>query len=87
MSLGTQTTGSNAGTSLDAGTTGRADGMLVPALHDQAMASAAGAGVPPALQQLRRAGADAFVAGNAIFTAGDPVAEIAALRARCAEVA
>lgn len=32
-----------------------------------------------------RAGADTFVAGNAIFSAKDPVAEIAALRARCAE--
>lgn len=31
-----------------------------------------------------RAGADAFVAGNAVFAAGDPAAEIAALRARCA---
>lgn len=34
-----------------------------------------------------RAGADTFVAGNAVFGAKDPVAEIAALRARCAEVA
>ncbi len=31
-----------------------------------------------------RAGADTFVAGNAIFSAKDPVAEIAALRALCA---
>ncbi len=31
-----------------------------------------------------RAGADAFVAGNAIFAADDPRAEIGALRARCA---
>lgn len=34
-----------------------------------------------------RAGADTFVAGNAIFSAKDPVATIAALRARCAEQA
>lgn len=34
-----------------------------------------------------RAGADTFVAGNAIFSAKDPKAEIAALRARCAEMA
>ena len=34
-----------------------------------------------------RAGADTFVAGNAIFGASDPQAEIAALRAACAEVA
>jgi ribulose-phosphate 3-epimerase len=31
-----------------------------------------------------RAGADAFVAGNAIFSAADPGAEITALRAQCA---
>ncbi len=34
-----------------------------------------------------RAGADTFVAGNAIFSAADPTAEVAALRARCAEQA
>ena len=34
-----------------------------------------------------RAGADTFVAGNAIFSAADPKAEIGALRAQCAEVA
>lgn len=32
-----------------------------------------------------RAGADTFVAGNAIFSAPDPAAEIGALRARCME--
>jgi ribulose-phosphate 3-epimerase len=31
-----------------------------------------------------RAGADTFVAGNAIFSAKDPAAEISALRAKCA---
>jgi ribulose-phosphate 3-epimerase len=31
-----------------------------------------------------RAGADTFVAGNAVFSAADPAAEIAALRAQCA---
>jgi ribulose-phosphate 3-epimerase len=31
-----------------------------------------------------RAGADTFVAGNAVFAAADPVREVAALRARCA---
>jgi ribulose-phosphate 3-epimerase len=30
-----------------------------------------------------RAGADAFVAGHAVFSAGDPPSEITALRARC----
>jgi ribulose-phosphate 3-epimerase len=34
-----------------------------------------------------RAGADTFVAGNAIFSAADPATEIGALRARCAESA
>lgn len=34
-----------------------------------------------------RAGADTFVAGHAIFSAADPQAEIAALRALCAESA
>ena len=33
-----------------------------------------------------RAGADTFVAGNAIFSAADPKAEIAALRVKCAEL-
>lgn len=39
------------------------------------------------IAQCWRAGADTFVAGNAVFSAKDPAAEIAALRARCAEVA
>ena len=34
-----------------------------------------------------RAGADTFVAGNAVFAAADPAAEIAALRAQCAHTA
>ena len=34
-----------------------------------------------------RAGADTFVAGNAVFSAADPRAEVAALRARCAHLA
>ena len=33
------------------------------------------------------AGADTFVAGNAVFSAADPAAEIAALRGRCMETA
>ncbi len=37
------------------------------------------------IQQCWRAGADTFVAGNAIFGAKDPQAEIAALRALCTE--
>ena len=39
------------------------------------------------IASLWRAGADTFVAGNAIFSADDPQAEIAALRHRCLEVA
>jgi ribulose-phosphate 3-epimerase len=34
-----------------------------------------------------RAGADTFVAGNAVFAAADPRGEIGALRARCTEMA
>ncbi len=34
-----------------------------------------------------RAGADTFVAGNAVFGAADPAAEVRVLRARCAESA
>jgi len=34
-----------------------------------------------------RAGADSFVAGHAVFSAPDPRAEVAALRARCAHLA
>jgi ribulose-phosphate 3-epimerase len=37
--------------------------------------------------QCWRAGADAFVAGNAVFSARDPRAEIGALRDRCLETA
>ncbi|MDB4887472.1 MAG: ribulose-phosphate 3-epimerase [Gemmatimonadetes bacterium] len=37
--------------------------------------------------QCWRAGADAFVAGNAVFSASDPRAEIGALRDRCLETA
>ena len=39
------------------------------------------------IQRVWRAGADTFVAGNAIFSAKDPRAEIGALRARCRETA
>lgn len=37
------------------------------------------------IEAVWRAGADTFVAGNAVFSAEDPAAEIRALRARCAE--
>jgi ribulose-phosphate 3-epimerase len=37
------------------------------------------------IEKVWRAGADAFVAGNAVFTAKDPAGEIRALRAQCME--
>jgi len=37
------------------------------------------------IDKVWRAGADTFVAGNAVFTAKDPAGEIVELRARCAE--
>ena len=37
------------------------------------------------ISQCWRAGADTFVAGNAVFSADDPRSEIGALRAQCAE--
>lgn len=39
------------------------------------------------IREVWRAGADTFVAGNAVFSAPDPSAEIAALRAACMEQA
>jgi ribulose-phosphate 3-epimerase len=36
------------------------------------------------IEQIWNAGADTFVAGNAVFSAKDPAAEIRALRAKCA---
>jgi ribulose-phosphate 3-epimerase len=39
------------------------------------------------IREVWQAGADTFVAGNAVFTADDPAAEIAAMRAMCAETA
>ena len=38
------------------------------------------------IRDIWRAGADTFVAGNAVFTAADPRAEIAALRQQCLEL-
>ena len=37
------------------------------------------------IEKVWRSGADTFVAGNAVFTAKDPAAEIRALRAQCVE--
>lgn len=38
------------------------------------------------IEKVWRAGADTFVAGNAVFSANDPAAEIRALRSRCVTV-
>jgi ribulose-phosphate 3-epimerase len=61
------------------------------ALLDQARSSAAlevdGGVNRETIVQCWRAGADTFVAGNAVFSAADPRAEIGALRDRCREVA
>jgi ribulose-phosphate 3-epimerase len=39
------------------------------------------------IEKVWRSGADTFVAGNAVFSAKDPAAEIGVLRSRCAEKA
>jgi ribulose-phosphate 3-epimerase len=39
------------------------------------------------IHRVWRAGADTFVAGNAVFNASDPGAEISALRQLCMETA
>jgi ribulose-phosphate 3-epimerase len=61
------------------------------ALLDQARSGAAlevdGGINRETIVQCWRAGADTFVAGNAVFSAADPRAEIGALRDRCREVA
>jgi ribulose-phosphate 3-epimerase len=61
------------------------------ALLDQARSGAAlevdGGVNRETIVQCWRAGADTFVAGNAVFSAADPRAEIGALRDRCREVA
>ena len=63
----------------------RARGMLDEA-RSRAMLEVDGGVGRDTIASLWRAGADTFVAGNAIFSASDPRAEIGALRQRCMEV-
>ena len=63
----------------------RARRMLTDA-RSRAMLEVDGGVSRDTIASLWRAGADTFVAGNAIFSAADPQAEIAALRQRCMEV-
>jgi ribulose-phosphate 3-epimerase len=60
---------------------------LLDAAHSTAVLEADGGISRETIAACWRAGADTFVAGNAIFAAKDPLAEIAVLRARCAETA
>ncbi len=61
--------------------------QLLDETHSRALLEVDGGIARETITACWRAGADTFVAGNAIFSAKDPVAEIAALRARCAEQA
>ena len=63
---------------------GRARRML-DAAGSQAVLEVDGGISRETIHQCWRAGADTFVAGNAVFSADDPRAEIGALRAQCAE--
>jgi ribulose-phosphate 3-epimerase len=62
----------------------RARGML-DAARSRAALEVDGGIARDTIRACWRAGADTFVAGNAIFSAADPGAEIAALRQRCME--
>jgi ribulose-phosphate 3-epimerase len=64
----------------------RARAMLTEA-RSSALLEVDGGVARDTIQACWRAGADTFVAGNAVFTATDPAAEIRALRALCAEQA
>lgn len=56
---------------------------LLTAAHSSAALEVDGGISRSTIARCWRAGADTFVAGNAIFSAADPVAEVAALRAAC----
>lgn len=58
---------------------------LLDDAHGRAALEVDGAVSRDTIESLWRAGADTFVAGNAIFTAGDPRAEIEVLREICLE--
>ena len=61
--------------------------LMLDAAHSPAVLEIDGGINRETINGAWRAGVDAFVAGNAVFAAPDPRAEIGALRARCAEVA
>ena len=61
--------------------------LMLDAVHSPAVLEIDGGINRETINAAWRAGVDAFVAGNAVFAAPDPCAEIGALRARCAEVA
>lgn len=58
---------------------------LLDATHSRAVLEVDGGIARETITACWRAGADTFVAGNAIFSAKDPAAEIGALRSLCAE--
>ncbi|MBC7843335.1 MAG: ribulose-phosphate 3-epimerase [Gemmatimonadaceae bacterium] len=57
--------------------------QLLDAARSNAMLEVDGGISRDTIRQCHEAGADTFVAGNAIFSAADPAAEITALRNRC----
>ncbi len=61
--------------------------QLLQAAHSRAALQVDGGIARETIATVWRAGADTFVAGNAIFSASDPRAEIGALRSRCMETA
>jgi ribulose-phosphate 3-epimerase len=61
--------------------------QLLTATRSRAMLEVDGGINRETIARCWRAGADTFVAGNAVFAAPDPRAEIGALRALCAEAA
>jgi ribulose-phosphate 3-epimerase len=58
---------------------------ILDAHHSKAALEVDGGIARDTIQRVWEAGADTFVAGNAIFAAKDPKAEVNALRALCAE--
>lgn len=61
--------------------------MLLDESKSRAVLEVDGGITQETISACRRAGADTFVAGNAVFGAKDSAAEVRALRARCAEIA
>ena len=61
--------------------------LMLDSVHSKAVLEIDGGINRETINAAWRTGVDAFVAGNAVFAASDPRAEIGVLRARCAEVA